>query len=101
MKLEGPFQFRGEVEWFSADEGGRSTGPPLPEGYAVTGYRKDVGEPGLASFVLRGFDPRVRRSRAEARWLFAPNSGDQALAAGDVVVVTEGLRPVAHFHVDA
>jgi hypothetical protein len=40
--------------------------------YAAGGWRDDVGpDAGLASFVLRGFDPARPRSSAEARWLFA------------------------------
>ena len=50
--------------------------------------------------MLRGFDPDLRTSSAEARWL-VPGLGDvQTLEPGAVVVVTEGTRTVAHFHVD-
>jgi hypothetical protein len=53
-----------------------------------------------ATFMLRGFDPDLRTAPAQARWL-VPGLGDfQAIEPGAVVVVTEGARTVAHFHVD-
>jgi hypothetical protein len=33
-------------------------------------------------------------------WLMVDNVGRQRVAQGDVIVVTEGARDVAYFHVD-
>jgi hypothetical protein len=90
----------GEVEWPTPEEGGRKTGLPL-SAYAATDWRQDVGPDGIASFVLRGFDRTKRRSRAEARWL-VPQAADEFIVnPGDVIVVSEGVQPVAHFFVDS
>jgi hypothetical protein len=55
---------------------------------------------GLASFVLQDFDPAALRSPAEGRWLAVPNDGVHAIRPGTVVIVTEGARIVAYFHID-
>lgn len=49
--------------------------------------------------MLRGWDPEQWTSLAEGRWLVAENSGNQRIRPGDVVTVTEGLKPVAEFRV--
>jgi hypothetical protein len=54
---------------------------------------------GLASFVLRVIDRRAWRSAAAGTWLVVPNAGPQHVQVGSVVIVTEGSRPVAYFHV--
>jgi hypothetical protein len=55
---------------------------------------------GLASFVLRDFQPGVWRSQAQGRWLVVGNEGDQAVQQGSVVVITEGARDVAFFIIE-
>jgi hypothetical protein len=89
----------GELEWLAPEDGGRKKLPVGPI-YAATGHRSGVLlDDGLASFVLRGFDPAKRRSRADGRWL-VPEVARFAVTPGDTVVVTEGRRPVALFRVD-
>jgi hypothetical protein len=101
VDISGPYPMHGEVEWLSPEDGGRKK-PPVGPTYAVTGHRSDVAlDAGLASFVLRGFDPTKSRSRADGRWLFPEVAGEFAIKPGVTVVVTEGRRPVAFFHIDA
>lgn len=59
----------------------------------------DAGN-GLASFVLRGFRRGEWRSAAEGCWLVVENDAEQLVEPGSVVVITEGPRPVAYFHVE-
>lgn len=103
VKAAGPFPFKGEVVWLTPEQGGRASGPPPPSDqrdYAHTAYvpPHDV-QTGLASFVLRGFTDGAWRSPAEGRWLIVSKEGDQQLRPGSIVVVTEGTRPAAYFHV--
>jgi hypothetical protein len=97
--------YRGTVAWLTPEQGGRTSGPPRPgpdrDFYATTAFvPPHTLRTGQASFVLRGFSPDVMTSPAEARWL-VPGVGDfQTIESGAVVVVTEGARTVAHFHVD-
>jgi hypothetical protein len=103
VKLDGPFPFKGEIVWLTPEQGGRKSGPPAPpddQDYAVTAFvpPHDVAN-GLASFILRAFRHGEWRSVAEGRWLVVENSDEQLVEPGSVVVVTEGPRPVAYFHV--
>jgi hypothetical protein len=103
-KVGGLWPFRGTVVWLTLEQGGRVSGPPAPpagEDYASTAFvpPRSVDE-GLASFVLRGFQPGAWRSTAQARWLVPENIGDQGVKTGTVVVVTEGPRVVGYFHVE-
>ena len=104
VKLDGPFPFNGDVVWLTAEQGGRASGPPTTSDhhdYATTAFvPPQTSASGLASFVLRGFTAGQWRSPAEGRWLVVANDGDQLVKQGSVVVVTEGVRPVAYFHVD-
>ncbi len=99
MKVPGPFPFLGEVIWLTAEQGGRRNGPPPdPDNYAVTAFvPPHTVETGLASFVLRRFDPASYRSTAEGRWLLVENAGPQRVTPGCVVAVTEGARVVAYY----
>ena len=103
MRLSGQLPFRGEVVWLTAEQGGRQSGPPpTPEDqdYAATAFVPPATvNDGLASFVLRVADRSAWRSEAEGAWLVVENDGLQRVEPGSVVVVTEGPRPVAHFHV--
>lgn len=92
--------FRGFVIWLTADLGGRRSGPPASP-YAATAYVPPATvADGLASFVLHDFDPAVTRSTAVGRWLAVANDGVYAIQPGTVVVITEGPKPVAYFHVE-
>jgi len=51
--------------------------------------------------VLRGFEPGAWQSHAEGRWLVPDKvAADRPIAVRTTVVVTEGPRVVAHFHVE-
>lgn len=96
------FPFRGSVIWLIPEQGGRAAGPPRPRPqwpyYAATAYVPPrTAATGLASFVLRGFQPGQWRSRAEGRWLIVSAEGNQAVQQGSVILITEGARDVAVF----
>lgn len=96
--------FRGRVVWLTPEQGGRSSGPPAGNSerdYCVTAFvPPHTVDTGLASFCLAGFETGAWQSSATARWLVVDNVGPQELRAGDIVVVTEGRKTVAYFHVD-
>jgi len=104
VRYRGHLPFEGEIIWLTPEQGGRASGPPpTPRGqdYAATAFVPPHTErSGLASFVVRVEDRTAWRSRGFAGWLVVDDSGDQAVAAGTVIVVTEGPRPVAFFRVD-
>jgi hypothetical protein len=103
MRIDDELPFRGEVVWLTHDQGGRSTGPPRTprdQDYAATAYVPPASESdGLASFVIRVTDRAAWRSAAAATWLVVENQGLQRVEPGTVVIVTEGSRRVAYFHV--
>jgi hypothetical protein len=97
-----PVSFRGHVIWLTEAQGGRTTdqAPPGPD-YRVTGYvPPHTADNGLASFWIRDFEPGKWASTATAFWAIADNEGPREVRPGIVVVVTEGRRVVAYFHVD-
>ena len=103
VDVGGSFPFRGTVVWLTPEQGGRASGPPAPPGdYAATAFvPPHTYETGLASFVLRGFEPGAWTSRAEGRWLVPEHvAADRPIAAGTDVVLTEGRQVVGHFHVE-
>lgn len=104
MQVDGPLPFRGYVVWLTAEQGGRDSGPPptpSDHDYAATGFVPPATvESGLASVVLRVHDRTAWRSEAEATWLVVDNVPPHRAGAGDVIVVTEGRRVVAYFHIE-
>ena len=96
--------FLGRVVWLTADQGGRSSGPPVTPAehdYAATGFvPPHTAETGLASFVLKTEHPGSWTSAAEAGWLVTQDDPRFHVRPGTVVVVTEGPRNVAYFHVE-
>jgi hypothetical protein len=98
--------YRGTLVWLTSEEGGRQSGPARPTSerdfYATTAFvPPHTSGTTQATFVLRGFDPGRMSSPAEARWLM-PGLGEfQTIEPGTIVVVTEGSRTVARFHVEA
>jgi hypothetical protein len=103
VRFDGDLPFLGEIVWLSLEQGGRTSGPPrTPEDqdYAATAFvpPRTVSD-GLASFVVRAADRSAWRSEAAASWLTVGSEGAQSVEPGSVVVVTEGSRPVAYFHV--
>jgi hypothetical protein len=95
----------GRVVWLTPEQGGRRKGVPIttPEyDYAQVAYvPPHTIDSGLASFVVGNFEPRAWTSLADGRWLLVPNAGDQLVVPGDVIVVAEGRRIVAYFHVES
>lgn len=95
--------FAGTVVWLTAEQGGRDFIPARSDGlgYAATAYvPPTTAVNGLASFVLHHFDPGSPRSAANGRWLTVVNEGHRRIEAGSLVVITEGLRVTAYFHVE-
>jgi hypothetical protein len=93
--------FEGEVVWLTPEQGGRLSGPPTASEYRVTGFvPPSTIDNGLASFWLAGFKAGDWRSGATGWWPFAENVGPHEIGPGSVVVITEGTRTVAYFHVD-
>ena len=80
------------------------SGPPVPDrredAYCTVAYvpPRDV-DTGLASFCLADFEPGAWRSEARGGWLFAQDDPGLRVCVGHVVVVCEGRRVVAYFHV--
>jgi hypothetical protein len=96
----GPYPLQGVIEWLSPAEGGRQSGPPADDGYAQIGWRESDGSvQDAASIVLRGFDPTQMTSPASAGWLSPEIARASNIKAGDNIVIAEGTRPVARFHV--
>jgi hypothetical protein len=55
---------------------------------------------GIASFILRVDDRSAWSSLASGGWLAVENEWPHMVERGSVVVITEGPRLVAYFHVD-
>lgn len=100
LPADRPFPFRGRVVWLTAEQGGRTTGPPPADDYFANAFVPPrTADSGLASFVLRGTAPGAVVSPAAGCWLVVDNSGPYRIQEGTVVVLTEGPRPVGYFHV--
>jgi hypothetical protein len=103
MRVNGPLPFHGYVEWLTREHGGRATGPPPTppdQDFAATGFVPPAtANTGLASVVLRVRDRTAWRSDADAGWLIVDTVPPHRVTDGDVIVITEGLREVACFHV--
>ncbi|MEV4055516.1 hypothetical protein AB0J55_30295 [Amycolatopsis sp. NPDC049688] len=97
------FPFRGRLVWLTAEQGGRLTGPPHPPDgvYAANAYvPPQTAASGLASFVLRDFEPGALTASAAGCWLVVDNAGPYRIQEGTIVVITEGPKPVGYFHVE-
>lgn len=105
VRIEGPLPFHGHVVWLTREQGGRESGPPptpADQDYAATGFvPPSTADTGLASVVLRVADRAAWRSPADAGWLVVDNVPPFRLGEGEVLVVTEGRRVVAYFHVES
>ena len=105
MRLDGPLPFHGYVVWLTREQGGRDSGPPPTppdHDFAATGFVPPATvDTGLASLVLRVRDRAAWRSDADVRWLVVDNVPPYRVTEGDVIVVTEGRRDVAYFHVES
>jgi hypothetical protein len=100
-----PLRFHGSVVWLNEDQGGRPSGPPVPSrgrDYAANGFVPPLTvDTGLASLVVRPTTPGSWRSAADAGWLVGDYRYPHDVAAGDVIVVTEGPTIVGYFHVES
>jgi hypothetical protein len=97
--------FSGRIVWLTAAQGGRDSGPPPTapgRDYAATAFVPPHSiDQGLASFILRVADRSGWVSAARAGWLVEQDDERFRVRPGTVVVVTEGARIVAYYHVDA
>ena len=100
-----PLGFHGTVIWLSVQQGGRRSGPPTPppgRDYAANGFVPPLAvDTGLASLVVRPATPGAWVSHADAGWLVRDYRYPHEVAAGDIIVVTEGPRTVGYFHVES
>jgi len=105
MRLNRVFPFHGYVVWLTPEQGGRLSGPPatpVTEDYAATAFvPPSTARSGLASFVLRVADRIAWASAAEGAWLVQQDDVRFAVQPGSVVVVTEGIKAAAYFHVES
>ncbi|MFE2997053.1 hypothetical protein ACFXG4_18805 [Nocardia sp. NPDC059246] len=104
MYFRGNLPFRGEITWLTAEQGGRSSGPPptpADQDFAATAFvPPHTLKDGLASFVLRVDDRTAWRSPASAGWLVVDNSGAYRIQVGSVAIITGGSRTIGYFHVN-
>lgn len=100
-----PLRFHGTVVWLTEDQGGRRAGPPVPPAdrdYAASGFVPPLTvHTGLASLVIRPATRGAWRSAADAGWLVGDHRYPHDVAAGDLIVVTEGPSVVGYFHVES
>jgi len=98
----------GELRWLSPLDGRTCAPPPPGTVYSPTAHLPDEDVSslfGIAFHILPSFSSgKSPSSRAEAR-LLAPDTLDaerlRKLADAPYLVVTEGSRPVAHFHISS
>jgi hypothetical protein len=104
VMMTGSLSIRGTVVWLTPQQGGRVSGPPEPDydyDYTATAYLPPrTAEDGQAGVALRRFAPGAWRSPAEG--MLVPGKGNRAqqVVPGCIVVVTEGVRPVALYTVE-
>lgn len=105
VKINQSFPFHGTLIWLTSEQGGRTTGPPATPAemdYAATAYVPPMtGRTGLASFVVRVDDRTAWHTAAAGRWLHTePTKHPAAVEPGTVLVIIEGVRDVAYFHLE-
>lgn len=90
--------------WLTPEQGGRASGPPetpADSDYASTAFVPPESiESGIASFILRVDNRSAWSSPAIGSWLAVENEWPHVVERGSIVVITEGRRLVAYFHVD-
>jgi hypothetical protein len=98
VMMTGSLAVRGTVVWLTPQQGGRVSGPPEPDydyDYTATAYLPPrTAEDGQAGLSLRRFAPGAWRTPAEG--ILVPGKGNRAqqVVPGNLVVITEGVRPV-------
>ncbi len=104
VMMTGSLAVRGTVVWLTPQQGGRVSGPPEPDyDYDYTGTAflpPRTAEDGQAGVCLRRFAPGAWRTPVEG--ILVPGQGNRAqqVIPGSLVVITEGVRPVAFFTVE-
>jgi hypothetical protein len=98
VMMTGSLAVRGTVVWLTPQQGGRVSGPPEPDydyDYTATAYLPPrTAEDGQVGLSLRRFAPGAWRTPAEG--IMVPPKGNRAqqVIPGNLVVITEGVRPV-------
>ncbi|GAB3928118.1 hypothetical protein GCM10029976_025330 [Kribbella albertanoniae] len=104
VMMTGSLAVRGTVVWLTPQQGGRVSGPPEPDyDYDYTGTAflpPRTAEDGQAGVCLRRFAPGAWRTPIEG--ILVPGQGNRAqqVIPGCLVVITEGVRPVAFLTVE-
>lgn len=102
VRIDQSLLFHGTLIWLTREQGGRATGPPAtPVGmdYAAHAYVPPMtARTGLASITIRAEDRTAWRTAATGRWLYTEPT--KQVVPGTVLVITEGLRTVAYFHLE-
>jgi hypothetical protein len=98
VMMTGSLAVRGTVVWLTPQQGGRVSGPPEPDydyDYTATAYLPPrTAEDGQAGLSLRRFAPGAWRTPAEGILVAPTGHRAQQLVTGNIVVITEGVRPV-------
>lgn len=101
VEFTGSLLLRGTIVWFTPDQGGRVSGPPMPDydyDYTATAYVPPRTADNLqAGIALSRFAPGAWRSPAEGLLAASPDARAQHISPGSIVVITEGTRPVGLF----
>lgn len=99
VMMTGPLTLRGTVVWLTPQQGGRASGPPEPDydmDYTATAFVPPrTSADGQVGVALRRFAPGAWRSPAEGVLVPTPGTRPGHLAAGGIVMITEGERHVA------
>ena len=99
VMMTGSLAVRGTVVWLTPQQGGRVSGPPEPDydyDYTATAYLPPrTADDGQAGIALRRFAPGAWRTPAEGILVPAKGNRAQQVVPGCIVVITEGVRPVA------
>src|SRR5690242_19817687 len=104
VMMTGSLAVSGMVVWLTPQQGGRVSGPPEPDyDYDYTGTAflpPRTAEDEHAGVCLRRFAPGAWRTPVEG--ILVPGQGNRAqqVVPGCLVVITEGVRPVAFLTVE-
>ncbi|WP_238162030.1 hypothetical protein [Kribbella antibiotica] len=104
VMMTGSLAVRGMVVWLTPQQGGRVSGPPEPDyDYDYTGTAflpPRTAEDGQAGVCLRRFAPGAWRTPVEGILVPGQENRAQQVVPGCLVVITEGVRPVAFLTVE-
>ena len=104
VMMTGSLAVRGTVVWLTPQQGGRVSGPPEPDyDYDYTGTAflpPRTAEDGQAGVCLRRFAPGAWRTPVEGILVPGKENRAQQVVPGCLVVITEGVRPVAFLTIE-